>query len=376
MKPVRVTYCGCTTPLGDSPEALWDALSAGRCAVTPVRRFSTEHYLNRQAACLPALDDPGKASRLEAFLDLLSLPPFPLPKDTLLLTASTKAGIDQLENHSRNQAARMDEALPGVLPEMLARRLGLATQGWNISAACASGSIAIAYAAAAIAAGATSCAVVCGMDLVTEFVFSGFSALKALSATTCRPFDIHRDGLILGEGAGLMVLMDEATARGAGRESLGVVAGWGISGDAHHITAPSREGEGLLRAVRIALDSTGTAPEQVAGIVAHGTGTVFNDAMEIEAFSRCFGKHRPRLVSVKGALGHTMGACGVLEAILALQACRRAQLPPTCGLEIPEPAVADQASTQSQPLAEGYVLSSNSGFGGINAALLLGKGEA
>ncbi len=376
MKRVHATYCGCVTPLGNRPEALWEALAAGRTAFAPVRRFPTDAYVNQLAACLPELDDPAPATRLETLLELLSLPPRPLPQDALLITASTKAGIDQVETLSRDQASNTEEVLPDILPRLLGRRLGLNGRAWNASAACASGTVALACAAAAIAAGDCACAVVCGADLVTEFVFSGFSALKALSSGLCRPFDCHRDGLLLGEAAALIVLMNEETMLRCGCESLGVVAGWGISCDAHHITAPSREGEGLLRATRNALDAAGLVPEQVAGVVAHGTGTVFNDAMEIEAFSRLFGRHRPPVVSVKGALGHTMGACGVLEALLSLCACRNAHLPPTAGLQDPEPAIAEQVAPRVQPLGEGCVLSSNSGFGGINAALVLARGDA
>lgn len=374
MNRVHITYCGCVTPLGNTPEALCKSLTAGDCAITPVRRFCTNVYVNNMAACLPELDDPGNNTRLDALLDLLPLPSLPLPKDTLLITASTKAGIDQLESCMRMQKSRSEEVLLGLLPGLVGHRLGIGTTGWNVSAACASGTIALAYAAAAISAGETECAVVCGMDLVTEFVFSGFSALKALSPGQCRPFDTQRDGLVLGEGAGLVVLMNEKCVLHPGLESLGTIDGWGISNDACHITAPSREGEGLIRSTRLALDKAGVVPEQVAGIVAHGTGTVYNDAMEIKAFSSVFGKCPFPMVSVKGALGHTMGACGVLEAIIAIRSRQASQLPPTCGLQTPEPDAAEHVASCTQPLGEGYVLSTNSGFGGTNGAILLGKG--
>ncbi len=374
MNRVHVAYCGCVTPLGKTPEALWDALTANQCAIAPVRRFPTHAYVNGQASCLPELDAPGNATRLDALLDLMPLPSFHLPKDTLVITASTKAGIDQLEACMRMREARMEEVLPGVLPGRVGRRMGIEGIGWNINAACASGTIALGYAAASISTGSAECAVVCGLDLVTEFVFSGFSALKALSPSQCRPFDIHRDGLLLGEGAGLMILMNEKNILRSRAESLGIVAGWGISSDANHITAPSREGEGLIRSTRLALDSAGIVPEQVAAIVAHGTGTVFNDAMEIKAFSSIFGNRRLPMVSTKGALGHTMGACGVLEAIIAIGARRRSQLPPTCGLQTPEPEAAEHVASCIQTLDNGYIVSTNSGFGGINAALLLKKG--
>jgi len=371
MKQVHLAHWACVTPLGAGLDALWRALLEGRDAFRPVRRFATDAYVNNLATCLPELDNPGKTTRLQTLLDMLPAASLPLPGDTLLFTASTKAGIDQLETRLRGGAARMNEILPAHLPEIVARRLAIPRVGRNISAACASGGVALCLAATRVAAGDAPCAVVCGLDLVTEFVFSGFSALKALSPTRCRPFDIHRDGLLLGEAAAVAVLADAAHLDRMGLESLGMVSGWGISSDASHITAPSREGEGLVRAVRQALKVAGIAPEHIAGIIAHGTGTVYNDAMEIEAFSRVFGNSAPRMAGLKGALGHSMGACGVIEALVAARSGRHALLPPTCGLQAPEPAVANQVSSSPQPLGAGCVLSTNSGFGGINAALVV-----
>lgn len=371
MKPVHLAHWASITPLETGLGPLWDALLSGRSAFRPVQRFATEAYVTNLAACLPELDAPSNTTRLQALLEMLPIQPLPLPADTAFFTASTKAGIDQLENRLRGGAAQMDETLPSNLPRIAGQRLGISGRGRNISAACASGAIALSIAAAAISSGDVSCAVVFGMDLVTEFVFSGFSALKALSSGACRPFDAQRDGLLLGEGAVAAVLASQHDLDAMGLESLGVVSGWGISSDASHITAPSREGEGLVRAVQQALRMAGIAPSQVSGIIAHGTGTVYNDAMEIEAFSKIFTGALPPLAGVKGALGHSMGACGVIEALLSAKAGRHGVLPPTCGLQIPEKAVAHCVSPQPQALTGACILSTNSGFGGVNAALVL-----
>jgi 3-oxoacyl-[acyl-carrier-protein] synthase II len=245
-------------------------------------------------------------------------------------------------------------------------------KGWrcSINAACASATIALAMAASRIEQGEAESALVCGLDLVSEFVFSGFSALKALSPQTCRPFDVGRDGLILGEGAACLLLMSERACRQAKRPSLGRIAGWGIASDANHITAPSRTGEGLVLAVRQALDRAGLQPADIAAINAHGTGSVYNDAMELTAFSTVF-HPLPPCHSIKGATGHTMGACGVIETLVGLCSLRDQRIPPTVGVQTSEPAGQGRISAQAQAILGDFLLTTNSGFGGVNGAVIL-----
>jgi 3-oxoacyl-[acyl-carrier-protein] synthase II len=293
-----------------------------------------------------------------------------IPADTMLITASTKAGIDQLEASVRNQTTSLDRILGCQVADSVAGRLGLRGPRSNISAACASATIALALSAARIEQGEADSVLVCGLDLVSEFVFSGFSALHALSPSMCRPFDTGRDGLLLGEGAAYLLLMSERRCRQIGCHSLGRIVGWGIASDAHHITAPSRNGEGLILAIRQALDHAGLAPAGVAAVNAHGTGSVYNDAMELTAFASLFDPVPP-LHSIKGAIGHTMGACGAIEAIVGLRSLDHQCLPPTVGLRTPEPAGFGRVSPQVQQISGDYLLTTNSGFGGINACLVL-----
>jgi 3-oxoacyl-[acyl-carrier-protein] synthase II len=162
-------------------------------------------------------------------------------------------------------------------------------------------------------------------------------------------------------------------ARHEGREPLATLSGWGVAGDAFHITAPARDGCGLVQAVRGALERADLSPEKVAGINAHGTGTVYNDAMELTAFGSVFGDRNIPLHSIKGAIGHTLGAAGGIETAVALRSLAEGIIPPTVGCSDPE--VEGQVGDRPFPLAGDVLLATNSGFGGINAALVLEKGE-
>ena len=165
----------------------------------------------------------------------------------------------------------MDRIFGHQVAELTARRLDLRGPRQNVSAACASATIALALGAARIASGEIDSVLVCGADTVSEFVFSGFSSLHALASGACRPFDVDRDGLSLGEGAGYLLLMSDQRRRKENRPGLGCIAGWGIAADAHHITAPSRTGEGLVLAVRQALAKARIQACDIAAINAHGT---------------------------------------------------------------------------------------------------------
>jgi 3-oxoacyl-[acyl-carrier-protein] synthase II len=162
----------------------------------------------------------------------------------------------------------------------------------------------------------------------------------------------------------------------AGREDrkrLGTILGWGITNDATHITAPSKSGRGLVQAVDQALKTAKRNPEDIAAISAHGTGTVYNDLMELNAFSQVFGERKVPMYSIKGAIGHTLGAAGAIEVILGLKALASRIIPPTVGFAKPEYGAEGQVSPQAQPVSGDYLLTTNSGFGGVNAALVLGR---
>ena len=291
-----------------------------------------------------------------------------VPADARLYTATAKAGIDNVERLRRSTFANASDVLINAVADRVTRQLGLRGTGTNISAACASSAIAVAKGAALIAAGRAECVLVCSIDLVTEFVFSGFSALGALSATPCMPFDRNRSGLTLGEGAVALLLMKAERAKKEGRPHLGTVLGWGAASDGFHVTAPDPNARGLLTAVKEALNRANLTPENISAVCAHGTGTVYNDHMELTAFDQLFNDRKVPIYSIKGAIGHTVGAAGGIEVAVGLKSLSEGIVPPTVGFEKGDARAAGRVSFKPTLLPGNHILSTNSGFGGINAA--------
>jgi 3-oxoacyl-[acyl-carrier-protein] synthase II len=213
-----------------------------------------------------------------------------------------------------------------------------------------------------------------GSDLLCRFVVAGFNCLRATDEVA-RPFDGRRRGLVLGEGAAIVVVEDAEHAARRGAAVRARILGCGAAGDAIHMTAPDREGGGVVRAVLAALDDAGLPATAVDFVSAHGTGTPFNDAMEACALGRVFGGHRPLVNSIKGAIGHTLGAAGALEAVLCAEVLGHGVVPPTAGLEEVDVACAGLDLVHGAPRARDVrlALSTSSGFAGANAALVLGR---
>jgi len=299
----------------------------------------------------------------------------PMPPNTILITATTKSGIDNLEKLRRGIPADPADVLYSGFCEDVRRQLKLTGECFNISASCASSTMALAQGAELIASGYTDAVLVCCMDLVTEFVFAGFSALQALAAGPCRPFDRDRDGMSLGEGAAALLLMNSEHARLEGRPHLGTILGWAAANDAAHITAPARDGRGLRQAVLQALDIAGRNADEIAAVCAHGTGTVYNDLMELYAFNRIFDNRRLPIFSIKGSIGHTLGAAGGIEVAIGFRTLSEQTALPTVGFSSPERGAEKKVSMEPQAFSGDCLLTTNSGFGGINAALILGKGS-
>ncbi len=362
------------TALSKNLDGLWEKLLCGKTAMAPITRFKTDHYTSSVGACIEDLPAGGPASMIHELISRLFKNWGTMLADTFILTASTKSGIDNLEKTLRGDPAETRDILLPSLPDIVSEKSGLAGGGINISAACASATVAIARAAAMIASGRREVVLVCCLDLLTEFIYSGFSALRALSPTPPRPFDRGRDGLSPGEGAAALLLMSRARAEKEKISSLGSIAGWGIANDATHITAPARNGCGLIQAVRGALEMSGIGAEGISAVSAHGTGTVYNDAMEITAFREVFGKRNLPVFSVKGAIGHILGAAGGIEVVLGLKTLSEQTAPPTVGLSTPMEGAEGMVSGEPVAFSGNRLLTTNSGFGGINAALILESG--
>ncbi len=376
MNQVLITDVAAVTSLGDDLEQLWQGLMAGKTGIKSVRHFPVENYISKYAACIADLTSSAckpEHSRMRSLLDRLLESVGPVPHDSFLLTATTKAGIDDLEKLCRENRVDTKDIILSSIGNIVSQQLGLTEKGINISASCASSAIATARGAAMIASGKVESVLVCCLDIITEFIFSGFSCLQASSPFPCRPFDRSRQGLTPGEGAAAILLMSEDRAKKDNLSSLGKILGWGVSNDATHITAPARDASGLIRAIRQALKRANLTEQEITTINAHGTGTVYNDLMELTAFRQIFGERKVPICSVKGAIGHTMGAAGGIEVALGLKTLSTQIVPPTVGFSDPEDSAKGLVSSKPVQISGDYLLTTNSGFGGINAAIVLAR---
>jgi 3-oxoacyl-[acyl-carrier-protein] synthase II len=375
VKRVVISRVATVTALGEGLPSLWQGLMEGRSGIAELKRFDCHNYISRYAACIDGLRAPENGSLLDDILERIALQLGSVPADCRLLIASTKGEVDRLTSVTREQAQIPEAVLFEPLLSKVAQRFGLSDKGCNINAACASSTIAVMRASAMIAAGKADAVLVYAADLVSEFVFSGFSALQALSGEPSRPFDQQRKGLNLGEAGVALLLMSEERAKICDEQPMAYVAGWGAANDAHHVTAPAKDGCGLILACRQALGKAGIQADQIAAINAHGTGTVYNDAMELTAFNTVFNSEIPPVHGVKGSLGHCLGAAGGVEIAIACQALKEQKIPGTVGCLEAEEAGQKCLSQAPQEFSGNYILSSNSGFGGINGVVILQGGD-
>jgi 3-oxoacyl-(acyl-carrier-protein) synthase len=290
---------------------------------------------------------------------------------TPLVLATTKGDIDAEIAWIRQQDQTPTTEPPPTLATFaqdLAHRAGLTTEPRVVSTACSSGLVALIDAALSLLDDSSTPHLVAAFDHAGSFVHDGFTSLKAL-ATTCRPFDKNRAGLTLGTAAAACLLSTNP--------SLVRLAGWGLACDATHMTAPDKNANGLLRAMQQALAHAQLAPQDIDLLFAHGTGTRYNDAMESLAFTTLFqnSPKKPAITAVKGLIGHTLGASGLLESLLATQILHYQIIPPITGLEHPEYPHLDLV-TIPRPAPIKNILKVASGFGGLNAALILTKEHA
>jgi len=360
-QPVLVA-CALRTALGDI-DATWDGLMAGQSALQPVSvaAVPNEYPVGRVAG----LEGPfGTRERLRSLIhkgigDIRCLPEIAGLCDVIV--ATTKGAADELLSTPYKLIGQ-----PWQLGEMIADITGCPNTPQTISAACASGTVALIQAGKRIISGASEVVIVVGIDLLSKFVIAGFDALNGLSPQPCRPFDRDRDGLSLGEGIGVIVVASRQFAGENKLKALARIRSWGVSCDATHITAPCRYGSGLQRVLALATENGST---RVGAVNAHGTGTKYNDAMELTAFQD-FWQNPPPIHSIKGAVGHCLGAAGVIEAAVSVHSLNHGYIPPTPGLRQKESMTVKLSGSTSFPLESPSILSCNSGFGGINAGIL------
>lgn len=375
MQKVFIAQTAAVTPLGESVETLFDGLMAGRMGIGKVKHFDTTGLAGSCAGIIRDLDGLKEKPRVLHLADMLLDRLGPMAADTRLIVASTKAGIEEIENDSAEPGRVNEKPLLSDLTGYISRKLNLKGAGININAACASSTIAIAKGAALIRSGAADAVLICCMDVVSRFVFTGFSALGAMSDKPARPFDVRRNGLNLGEGAAAVLLTSENKAAELGKKPAAQLSGWGIAADADHLTAPAKDGSGLKKAVLAACRMANTEPMDVHAVNTHGTGTVYNDAMELVVLNSLFDPGKLVANSIKGAIGHTLGAAGGIETALCVYMLEKGTMVPTKGLESPEKKGAGIILKKPGELTGDKILTMNSGFGGINAALLVERME-
>lgn len=287
-------------------------------------------------------------------------------KNTVLIISSTKGNISLLETEANSPELHKRVAMT-TSAKLVADYFGFQNQPVVISNACISGVMAIITGARLLQAGQYENAVVCGADLISKFIVSGFQSFQALSPSVCRPFDVARDGLNLGEGAATVVLSTNKRLEGNLK-----VKGGAISNDANHISGPSRTGEELAYAIKKAVSESGLAPCDICFISAHGTATPYNDEMEANAI-RLAGLNAAPLNSLKGYYGHTLGAAGLIETIVSTQSLKEGLMIPTPGFEQLGVSSAVNVCAELTSVRANNFLKTASGFGGCNGAVVIGK---
>src|SRR5437867_9204597 len=408
---VVITGMGVVSPVGNDITTAWDALVHGKSGIARVARFDPAPYDSQVAGEVRDLDpakymDRKEIRRTDRFTHLAVAAATQALRDAKLekvsdgervgtAISSGLGGIQTMNDQVLVMEARGPSRLsPFFVPMLMANaasaqvsmQFGLKGPSLTHVSACASSSHAIGEGGDIIRRGQADVMVVGGSEAaVVPVVLSAFASMKTLTtrrnddpASASRPFDKDRDGFVLSEGAAVVVLEELGHARARGARSYGELVGYGATADAYHITAPSPEGEGNARAMRMALAEAGLRPEQIDYINAHGTSTQPNDREETAAIKQVFGDHAARLMvsSTKSMTGHLLGAAGALEAIVCLLAIRDGCIPPTINYTTPDVGLdLDYVPNTARARAITTALSNSMGFGGHNASLIFAKGE-
>jgi len=403
---VVVTGVGLVSPLGVGTAANWEALLAGRSGIGPITRFDAVQHACRIAGEVPGFDplqfvEKKDVKKMDVFIQFaiaaadfamrdarLTIGPELAPRAGVFIAS----GIGGFSTIEREHKALLDGGprrispffIPAAIINLAAGQVSIriGAKGPNSATctACSASAHAIGDAWEVIRRCDADVMIAGGSEAaITPLGVGGFAAMRALStrnddpARASRPFDAERDGFVMGEGSGVIVLEELEHARRRGAPVYAELVGYGMSGDAYHITAPSEDGDGAMRVMGAALRDAKIGPADVQYINAHGTSTPYNDKLETLAIKKLFGEHAGSLAisSTKSMTGHLLGAAGGLEAGISALTVKHQMVPPTINLEHPDPECdLDYVPHNARPLAIEYALSNSFGFGGTNGALL------
>jgi 3-oxoacyl-[acyl-carrier-protein] synthase II len=407
MKRAVITGIGLVTPLGVGRELSWSRLVEGQSGIRRFERFDASRLKTQFGGEIPNFDassalDKPTLRRTDRYSQLAVVAADEAVADAGLVVAAEEAanvgvllgvalgGLASLEFHhqllldkgpDRMSPFMVPMMLANTAPGMLGIRFGARGPNYTVTSACASGAHALGESLELIRRGVCHTVLAGGVEsTLTELCVSGFCAMRALStrndapAAASRPFESGRDGFVISEGAGILVVEELEHAKKRGAKIYAELAGYGASGDAHHITAPHPEGDGMVLAMQRALESAGVAPSAVDHLNAHATSTPIGDAAEAQAVRRLFGAHADAVAvtAAKSMLGHTLGAAGGIESAVLALTIARGVIPPTINQEAPDPGCNVHVVRNAARQARVSVGLKNSfGFGGTNASLVL-----
>lgn len=402
---VVITGVGAVTPVGNSAEASWESLVQGKSGIGPLERIDAEQFNVKVAGEVKDFDieefvTKKDARKMDLFVHYALASSMMAMKDANLEIdeeLAPRAGVwmgtgigglgvyeDEIVKFQKRGPRRVSpffvtKMIPNMASGQISIYLGAKGPNGSSVTACASGTHSVGDAFEIIRRGDADVMITGGTESpITNMAIAGFQASRALSTnpdpkTASRPFDKNRDGFVIGEGAGALILEEYEHAKARGAKMYAEVVGYGATADAFHITAPAPGGEGDARAMKLALEQAGVAPEEVDYINAHGTSTPYNDLYETEAIKTVFGEHAYNLAisSTKSMTGHLLGGAGGIESVFVAQALKEQIAPPTLGYETPdEECDLDYVTEGARPMKMRYALSNSLGFGGHNAALL------
>lgn len=409
-KRVVITGVGCVTPLGNDVDSTWKNIKNGVSGVGELTKRDASKFPVKVAAELKDFDitkyvPQKEARRMDLFTQYAAASTFMALEDAKyeindknanrigVWIGSGIGGMDTHEQQFRNFEEKGYKRvspffIPMMIPDMASGQVSILTGAKGINSctvtACASGANSIGDAFKVIQRGDADAMITGGAESpITDLAIAGFCTAKALSfnpdpKTASRPFDKNRDGFVMGEGAGIVILeeLEHALARGA--KIYGEIVGYGATGDAYHITSPAPGGEGGARAMKQAIEDAGITPEDINYVNAHGTSTPLNDKFETQAIKTTFGEHASKIYisSTKSMTGHLLGAAGAIEAIFSLKAIQEGIVPPTINYATPdEECDLNYVPSKAVEANLNYVLSNSLGFGGHNATLIFKKYE-